>query len=372
MRIEKFYLEHWLNPRCNDVRVNLGTSCVKAFELGEFLDLIGENKEKWVFDLLNMSLHYGDFKGSERLKKAIAGLYKKANPEFVLTVHGGTGANNMVLTELMEDGDNIVVVTPSYQQHYSIPENLGYKVRKLNLKLEDNFELNVAELKKLVDENTKIISFTNPNNPSGTYVNKAKMNQIIQIARENDAYILSDEIYRGLSREYMYSIVDLYEKGIVTSSVSKVFSMAGTRVGWILVNDQETFDQLFNRRSYDTICGPVFGEYLAALCLENHEVVYERARKIVEPNKKALEEWIEEQPHLKLCGESFGTTSLIKFDYDMTGEELCKHLYEEDQILLCHGDVYDEPKSFRLGYGTDTVKNFMRDLEELGKALERF
>lgn len=372
MKIESFYLEHWLNPRCNDVKVNLGTSCVKAFDLRGFLDLIDEDKEKWVHDLLDMSLHYGDFNGSERLKNAIAGLYNKVNPEFVLTVHGGTGANNMVLTELLEDGDNIVVITPSYQQHYSIPENLGYEVRKLNLKIEDGFEPNVKELKKQVDKNTKIISFTNPNNPSGTYVKEDKMNQIIQIARDNDAYILSDEIYRGLSRTYMPSIVDLYEKGIVTSSMSKIFSMAGTRVGWIVVNDQKTFDQLFNRRSYDTICGPVFGEYLAALCLENYELVYERAREIIEPNRKALNEWLKGQKHLKLCGESIGTTSLIKFDYDMTGEELCKILYEEDQILLCHGDVYDEPKSFRIGYAMDEVNHFKSDLDKLGKALMRF
>ncbi len=372
MKIENFLLEHWLNPRCNGARVNLGTSCVKAFHLREFIEFIGMDADKFLMDLGDLDLHYGDFEGSPRLKKAIAGIYKNANPEFVLTVHGGTGANNMVFTELMEKGENAVVVVPTYQQHYSIPQNLGYETRKLNLKVEDDFLPNIQELDKIVDKNTKIISLTNPNNPSGTYANEEKLKQIIEIARKNDAYILCDEIYKGLADEYMPSIIDLYEKGIVTSSMSKVYSMAGTRVGWIVVNDQETFDAMFNRRSYDTICGAVFDEYISALCLENNDKVLERSRELVNKNKKIFMDWIDNEPHLQACGESFGTTALVKFKYDMTGEELCKRLYEEDGILLCHGETYEEPKCFRLGFGTDEPENVKINLDELSKALKKF
>lgn len=366
MRIENFVLEHWLNPRDGICKYNLGASCVKALGVNEMLEFVGENPEEILKEIGNMSLHYGEFDGSLRLRKAIASMYKKVTPEMILTVHGGTGANNMVLTELLEPGDNIVVVVPSYQQHYSIPENLGIEVRKLNLKIEDGFLPNVETLQQLVDKNTKMISFTNPNNPAGTYIKEALMGEIIKIAKSVDAYIFSDEIYRGLDDDYMPSIVDLYDKGICTSSMSKVFSMAGTRVGWIIVPEKNTFDQMFNRRSFDTICGSVIDEYLSAIALENHGKILERSKSIVRKNKKVLDHWINSQTKMKYCGESYGSTVLIKYDAEISATDICLDIFEKTGVLLCHGDCYEEPFTFRLGYGFDGDEMLKTGLDLLG------
>lgn len=367
MRIDNFILEHWLNPRDATSKYNLGASCVKALKVNEMLEFVGEDPKKILNEIGEMSLHYGEFEGSSRLKKAISRMYDNIAPDMILTVHGGTGANNMVLSELLEKGDNIVVVVPSYQQHYSIPENLGIEVRKLQLRIEDGFLPNISELRKLVDKNTKIISFTNPNNPSGTYIDKDLMNQIIEIAKEADSYILSDEIYRGLADEYMPSIVDLYDKGICTSSMSKVFSMAGTRVGWIIIPDKDTYDQVFNRRSYDTICGPVIDEYLSAIALENYEKILERSKSIVRNNKNILDNWMKSQPNLKYCGDSYSSTVLIKYDFDIPATELCIDILDKTGVLLCHGDCYEEQFTFRLGYGFDGDQTLNTALKLLGE-----
>ncbi len=373
--IKEFKVETWLNPRDAKCKYNLGASCVKAMSLEELAEISGENKEALIEYFMKTHLHYGEFAGSERLRKAVAGIYtEKITPDMVLTLHGGTGANSTVITGLLEKGENVVAVLPNYQQHYSIPEALGNEVRLLRLEKEEDYKINPEKLEKLVDHNTKLITFTNPNNPTGAYMNEKELRPIIEIARKHGTFILSDEIYRGLGDEEMPSIVDLYEKGIATSSMSKVYSMAGTRVGWAVVPDKKAYEILFNRRSYDTICNGVFDELIAAICLEHNEKILQRAKEIVGENKKIVDDWLEKQPHLKVYGQSRTSTVLVHYDYEIEVVALCNDIYEKTGVLLCHGDCFEEKKCFRLGFGFGD-QSLLRDglnvlgayLEELGK-----
>lgn len=373
MRIDTFELESWLNPLDPLCKYNLGASCVKALGLREMLEYVGEDVDAITEELLNKSLHYGEFDGSKRLKRAIAGIYRKADPELVITTHGGTGANNMVLTELLEPGDNVVVITPTYQQHYSIPESLGIEVRKVRGTEANNYLPGIEEIRGAFDDKTKMIVATSPSNPAGIYIDPELMGEIVDLAKTTGAYVLFDEMYRGLKDEYMPSIVDVYEKGISTSSMSKVYSMAGTRVGWVVVRDKEIYDRIFNRRSFDTICGSVIDEFLAAIALEHSDALLERSRKIVRSNKAYLDKWMESHPRLHHCGESFGSTAMIRYDYDISATELGHRLFEEAGVLICHGDVFEEPKSFRLGYGFgdgDLLANGLAALDEFLNKLE--
>ncbi len=93
----------------------------------------------------------------------------------------------------------------------------------------------------MVNLNTKLITINNPNNPSGSLIPVELLKQIADIAKSVDAYVLSDEVYRGISEDgsYMPSIVDFYEKGISVGSMSKTFSLAGLRLGWIVSKDEK-------------------------------------------------------------------------------------------------------------------------------------
>jgi len=366
MAIKDFKVEKWLNPRDAKCRYNLGASCVKAITLGELVELSGENKEELTKYFFETHLHYGAFFGLPRLRKAIAETYKKAEPEMVLTLHGGTGANSTVITGMLEKSDNVVAVIPNYQQHYSIPEALGNEVRFLHLEKEDGYKVNIEKLDSLVDGKTKLITLTNPNNPTGAYMDSDELSEIVAVAEKNGAYVLCDEIYRGLADEYMPSIVDLYEKGISTCSMSKVYSMAGTRVGWAVVRDKEAYEILENRRSYDSICDGVFDELISAIALENNGKMLERARKIVRSNKKIVDEWLKTQPHLSSFGESFTTTMLVHYDYPIDEVTLCNDIYETTGVLLCHGDCFEEKKCFRLGYGFGDQQLLINGLNVLG------
>ncbi|MDD2350788.1 MAG: hypothetical protein PHD08_04935, partial [Synergistaceae bacterium] len=126
------------------------------------------------------------------------------------------------------------------------------------------------------------------------------------------------------------------------------------------------YDILENRRSYDSICNGVFDELISAIALENSDSMLARARAIVEPNKKIVDEWIKRQPRLSVYGESFTTTMLVHYDYDIDEVELCTDIYEKTGVLLCHGDCFEEKKCFRLGFGFGDSELLQKGLEALG------
>ncbi len=366
MKIDKFKLEYWLNPRDPLCKYNLGASCVKALKLEELLELAGVDKDAFMAQLGETSLHYGHFYGSERLLAAISTLYENAGPECILTTHGGTGANNLVMNALVEPGDNVVAIVPNYQQHYSIPASLGAEVRFLHLNWQDDYSLNVNDLMALVDRKTKLITLSNPNNPTGKFFGRSTLTVIGDVARKVGAYVLCDEIYRGLDDEYMPSMVDVYEKAIVTSSMSKVYSMAGTRVGWIVTRDRAAKDIMENRRSYDTVCDGPIDELLAAIALENKDTILRRSRSIVRTSRALLDDWLTKHPKLHCSKVSHSATALIHYDYDISSVKLCEDVYEKLGVLLCHGDCFDEEKCFRMGYGFGDPEKFSKGLELLG------
>ncbi len=120
----------------------------------------------------------------------------------------------------------------------------------------------------------------NPNNPTGALMSEETINQIIEVAKEVDAYILCDEVYRHLNQSDAYapSIVDLYNKGISSGSMSKVFSLAGLRLGW-LVAPEEVIKHAYDMRHYNMISCGMLDEAVAAKALEHKDKIFEKKLK---------------------------------------------------------------------------------------------
>ena len=186
MKIDDFTLENWLNPACDSEKnkIYLGGSCVLPMTVEELFQLTGESMEDFFQELRHMDLGYGRFDGTPRTRRAIAEkLYRKVEPEEVILCHGGTGANSTVCYALIESRDNVISIMPNYQQFFSIPKSIGAEVRKIDLKPEAGYRLDIEEVRRAVDQNTKAILFTNPNNPTGSLLTLEEMQEIVEIAR---------------------------------------------------------------------------------------------------------------------------------------------------------------------------------------------
>lgn len=379
MKIDDFVLENWLNPACDSEKnkIYLGGSCVLPITVEELFELTGESMDNFMEELKHMNLGYPNFEGTPRTRKALANLYKGVEPEEVILVHGGTGANSTVVLTLIEETDNVISIMPNYQQFYSMPKSIGAEVRQVDLKPEAGYKLDLDELRKAVDNKTKAILFTNPNNPTGSLLELDEMKEIVEIAKSVDAWVICDEMYRGLKEEYMPSFADIYDKAIVTCSSSKIYSMAGTRVGWIICHDPETRKELFNRRSYDSICGGIFDEWIFAIALEHVDKIFARSRKIVNENKAKINKWLDGHKYLYQYADAYGTTYLIHYNLDVDAEKFCDDLLDQKGVLVCHGDCFYLPHTFRitlshahnLEEGLKLIDEYIEELVAQGKAV---
>lgn len=365
MKIDNFKVEEWFNKYEKDAVYDLADTCVESFSIEELLDITGNRKE-YLKEIFNKKLNYGAIHGSERLKIAISTLYQNQNINNITVTHGTIGANHLVMLSLVEPGDKVISVVPTYQQHYSIPKSFGADVRMLFLREENNWLPDLDELKKIVENNTKLICINNPNNPTGAVIPDDMLYKIADIAKQSGAYILCDEVYRGLNHAgnpFSVSIADIYEKGISTGSVSKVFSLAGLRLGWIAAAE-DIIQNINHQREYNTISVGILDDYFAALAIENKDVIIKRNLGKIAEGKRILTDWAQKEPLVNFICPQGGTTAFVRYNLPDSSVELCKRLQEETGVMILPGETLELDKYLRIGYGN----NF----KQLKKALEIF
>lgn len=365
MKIRPFGVEEWMN-RWETLAVNnIAETCVDSLTLYELLQMSGRTEEIMA-GLLGTRLTYGEIKGSERLRGLISGLYEKIGPESVLVMNGGSAANFLALFTLVNPGDKVISVWPTYQQLTSIPEAFGATVEILALGPENSWLPDLDELGQMAEGGVDLICINNPNNPTGALMDKNTLAGIAEIARKHGAWVLCDEAYRGLVHEpgvSSPSMADVYEKGIVTGSFSKVFSLAGLRSGWMAGPDN-FIAEAFARRDYTTIsCGPLT-DPLAVVALENREKIMERNLGIIRKSLSILEEWVDSEELFHWVKPRAGTTAFLGYDFDMPSDEFCIDLLGTTGTFLLPGKCFGIEKRLRIGYAYGT-ENLRRGLESV-------
>lgn len=354
MRIDTFKVEEWMNEYEQYSKYDLGNTTVKTLSLNELFKLTGEDKTAFLNNLCAQKFGYGFIKGNPDFTLEAAKLYKKIVPENIIPTIGAAGANHLVFYSLVEPNDKIISFIPTYQQLYSIPASLGAEVQCLKLRKENNFLPDTNEFKKLVTPNTKLICINNPNNPTGAVIPKDMLDEIVQIANSVGAYILSDEVYRGLGDSTVLSLADLYENAISVCSMSKLFSLAGVRLGWIASQNKDVIKTCFSHREYNMISCSVADETIAALALKHADKILKRNNKTVKECLEILDNWVNEQEHFSYIKPQGGTTALVYYDFDITSDVLCDRLAKEKGIFLTPGFCFEDEHCFRVGFCKDT------------------
>ena len=352
MKIKPFAVEEWMNAWEVGAKYNIAETCVDSISMNELFELTGEDKTEFLNRLCARRLSYGDIEGLPEFRKGVCCLYKTLNIENIVPTHGASGANHHVFYSLISPGDRVVSIMPTYQRLYSIPESYGADVQILHLSKENNYLPDLEKLRRLVTPETKMICINNPNNPTGALMSEQLLREIVEIARSADAWILCDEVYRHLSQEdgWCPSIVDLYEKGISVSSMSKVFSLAGLRLGWIATHDMSVVKSCLSHRDYNLVSCGVFDEMLAAAALKHSDKLLERSRKIVRENLQILDDWVSSEPHVSYVKPKAGTTALVYYDLDISSYEFCEEMYKKTGAFVTPGDCFEVPHSMRIGY----------------------
>ena len=371
MNIAPFKVEDWMNEYEKYSKYDLGNTTIQNLSFDELFELTGENKKEFLNHLCSLKQGYGYITGNPKLKEGISKLYKTIPPENIIPTIGAAGANHLLFYSLIQPCDSVISVIPTYQQLYSIPASFGAKVKFLKLRKENNFLPDLDELKELAAKDTKLICINNPNNPSGSLMPEKMLEQIIQIADSVNAYVLSDEVYRNLnqSAKGTPSIADIYNRAISVCSMSKIFSLAGLRIGWLASKDKNVIKQCLHHREYNMISCSVSDEMFAALALKNADKILDRNKKLVRECLEILDCWVKKEPHFNYIKPEAGTTALVYYNFDMTSKELCDRLAKETGVFLTPGFCFEEEYCFRIGYckspqvlkqGLEQISNFVK------------
>lgn len=352
MKIKPFGVEEWMNRYEDYATYNIAETCVNSVTLNELFGLTGTDKDEFFDEFMNKRLTYGYIEGNPVFREGICTLYRTVRPEHVITMHGAAGANHHVFYSLVEPGDEVISIMPTYQQLYSIPEAFGADVKTVKLKKENGYLPDLDEIASLITDKTRMICINNPNNPTGALMDEELLKKIVSLAEPKGIYVMCDEVYRHLTQDDVYSpsIADIYDKGISTGSMSKVFSLAGLRLGWIVSKDEEFLRSCWSHRDYNHVSCGMFDEKIAGLALEHSDAILERNRAIIKDNLSVLDEWIGKNTHFSYVKPQAGTTALVYYDFDVPSEDFCRDLFEKTGSFVVPGECFEEEKCFRIGY----------------------
>ena len=189
-------------------------------------------------------IKYGQAKGLPIFRETLAKyVSKKFNVEVtdenIIVSPGARFSIFSAISTLLNPGDEMIVIEPSWPAYKDCAINAGIKVRTINTTLEEKWEPSIEQIKNVINTNTKMIVLNYPNNPTGKILPEKLQDSIIEVAKENNLYVLSDEIYSQYAIANWKSILSYnYEKSIVTQSFSKSHAMTGFRVGYGIASKQ--------------------------------------------------------------------------------------------------------------------------------------
>ena len=349
-----FDLEHTQSIWEQKVDINLTESGVHPIRLDELLDGDAEK----LADLLSCEINYPHVNGIPELRENIAALYDRASIENVLVTVGAAEANNIIMETLMEPGDELACMSPTYKQVWGIAQNSGNEVRPFHLLSEEAWALDVDELNRQVTDKTRIIAVVNPNNPTGHIMTEAEMDAVVSAADRVGAWILADEVYRGAERlreDETPSFYGRYEKVLAVGSMSKAYGLPGLRVGWV-VGPPDAVDNIWLRHEYSTISASMLSNQLACYALTSavRPRLMQRSRNYVRTGFEVLKNWMDKQNGLfSYTPPEASAVSFIRYHLDINSSELMEILCREASVFVGAGDSFGMDHHLRIAFGQE-------------------
>ena len=358
------YME-WAKTRSH-AKFNLATSGLLNFPFKEF-----------PLQLENIELTAPGGYGYEPLMERLA-RHTGVPQECVVTATGTSLANHLAMAAVLDPGDEVLMELPVYGPILDVAEYLGACVKRISRRFENGFAIDLAELKKAITPNTRLIALTNLHNPSGALIPAETMRAIGELTQRVRAYVLVDEVYLemlfGRSAPFCFPIGEaLADDGenpfIVTSSLTKVYGLSGLRCGWILASPALAkrmwlLNDLF-------AASPVHSaERMSVMALDHLELFRERARTLLAANRALLDAFLDSRSDLQCFRPPAGT---VVFPRLTRGDPhaFFKLLRDKYETTVVPGAFFEMPQYFRIGIGGDTP-GLRAGLERLGAALDEF
>jgi aspartate/methionine/tyrosine aminotransferase len=267
----------------------------------------------------------------------------------------------------------VIATHPGYQTLYGIAEGLGCEVTYWEPDEEQDWRFDPAFVRRELRPSTRLIVANFPHNPTGFLPTAAEYQELLDIAAKAGAYVFSDEMYRGLEQDpesRLPAAVELFDKAVTLSGMSKTYSLPGLRVGWLATRDRELSARLAAYKDYTTICASAPGEILALIGLRERERIITRNLRTIADNLDKLEAFAAQRPGLlSVVRPRAGSICFARLDAAEGALEFCRRLVEEAGVVLLPSTVFDYGDAHvRFGLGRAA---FVEGLEAFAAWLER-
>ena len=352
MRIAPFAIERYFARFEFDLPYLLSSSDCEALTLAETITM-ADPECRGLWD--SLALGYTESPGLSLLRHEIAAMYDSVAADQVIEVVPEEGIF-LAMQAILEPGDHVVAAFPAYQSLYAVAESIPCEVTRWEPDEAAGWRFDAADLRGLIRPNTKLIVLNAPHNPTGFLPSLQEFVEIVDVARDAGAWFFSDEMYRYLERDRVLRLpaaVDLYERAVSLSGMSKTFSMPGVRVGWLAIRDAELMARIAGLKDYTTICAAAPSEVLALIGLRNREAIAARNRAIIDCNLRAIEEFVAPRAEsLRWDAPVASSVGLLRVDVPGGAAAMCERAAAEAGVMLLPSTVFDcGDTHVRLGFG---------------------
>jgi aspartate/methionine/tyrosine aminotransferase len=277
-------------------------------------------------------------------------------------------ANYLALSALVHRGDEVLVERPTYDPLLAILDHLEAKVTRFERRPEKGFRLGLGELERKITGDTRLVVLCNLHNPSSALTDEDTMRQVGEVAAGVGARVVVDEVYlETLFDRPWRSAFHLGPNFVVTSSLTKAYGLSGIRCGWI-VAEPELAKRMWQIIDFTYGIPAHPAEQLGVIALDNLGRIRDRARTLLETNRKLVNTFLAEHPELDCEPSRYGTTIFPRLKTGNCAEFVAR-LREQYETSVVPGEFFEAPQHFRIGLcgATEDLRN---GLERISVALE--
>lgn len=367
MKIPDFLLDRWLAHykfADSPPEFDLASSTGPHWTARELLGLLTADERERLFET---ELVYANTSGGEKLRAAV-GEMQGVGAERVLVTTGAAEALLILFFLAAEPGANVILPFPLFPPTAVIPQMLGLETRFYRLRRENGFGIDPEEVKKLADDNTKLLLVNSPHNPTGATLSDEEMRELHDFAASRGIQFVSDEVYHPVYHGRETASASRLPHATVLGSFSKSLSLSGLRLGWIVERDEARMHGYTDARSYFTISNTPLAEELAVVALRHRETIFARAQQVASTNLALLDQFFAEHAgRLSWVRPRGGMTAFPWLTDGADAREFCRGMAARG-VLLAPGDCWEMPGHFRLGFGVSD-EWFAEALQRLGESL---
>ncbi len=331
-------------------------------------------REAGIYSLDRGRTFYTSNAGLMELRREVSAYYERKHgltydpkDEVFITV-GGSEAIDMALRAMADPGDEVIIPEPCYVSYVPCTKLAGAVPVTINLKEENEFRLTADELRAAITPKSKILILAFPNNPTGAVMERKDLEAIAEVVKENDLYVISDEIYGELTylgeHVTIASLPGMKERTVVINGFSKAYAMTGWRLGFA-VGPQNILSQMLKLHQYAIMCAPTTSQYAGIEALKNGDSDIAKMRESYNQRRRFL---VKELNDMGLeCFEPYGAFYVFPSikSLGMTSEEFANQLLEEEKLAVVPGTAFGA-----CGEGYVRI-SYAYSLDELKEALGR-